>query len=379
MQIAVLFDERSPAHKYYAGHTARQAILASGVLQESGRHLVVRAGTILIDHGNPALRAQRVEQAFFSDSWRLLDPVRLRAASQRTPIFAWVISNVDRHTATRLHDSLSAEPTYLGVLAVALAVPAHLGVYRLRLGLLLRIEGRLCSLFWRQSEPDGRDFAEFDHLQSLGFTAVEWEDIGARETVFDDFDTTDHFWRVESLRQLLSAMMPKRTDDADDLLVVLEDLSPRLAATLGTAAASFLRATSEEDFAQVGLSARRYCEQLADALYPARSQSVNGREVSHGKVKNRLWAYIEEQLGGRGVADPTRVQEIGHAVDRVLAIANGELHGAAVGDRIGRLLGDLAQLSAALLELAPRVNRKPYFAYSPRITEILREWFLSAR
>jgi len=206
MQVAVLFDEQSDAHRYFAGHTARQSVLGSGVLQASRRNVVVRAGTVLVNHGDPARRAERIQNAFFGDSWRLGDPTRLRIALRGNAIFAWVISNLDRVTATQLHDALVGEPTYLGLLAVNLGNGVHLGLYRMLLGLHLRVEGSTCSLFWHAFQPDGRDNSAFDHLQSLGFATIEWEDIGARDTVFDEFDTPEHFSRLESLRQVLTPL-----------------------------------------------------------------------------------------------------------------------------------------------------------------------------
>lgn len=373
MQIAVLFDEQSPDHEFHAGHTAFQSILGSGILQRSGRRLIVRAGTVLLNHGDPALREQRVEELFFSDSWRLLDANRLRHTLRSSAIFAWVISNIDRVNATRLHASLSAESTYLGLLAVDLSVSAQLVMYRLQLAQVLRIEGRSCNLFWRAFDSDSKDFGMFEDLKSAGFTNVEWEDIGARGTIFDDYDTPDHFSRIEALRLVLSQTLERGTDDADDLLLVLEDLNPRLAATLGTAAGSFLQGRSEEDFAQVGLSARRYCSQLADSLFPPRPEPFNGRDVSEEKVKNRLWAYVEEQLGGPN-ADLDRLQGFGRNIDRVLEEANIALHGTVTRERAQSLLIDLALLSAVLLALAPESNRNPYFAYSPRISEMVTEW-----
>jgi hypothetical protein len=37
-------------------------------------------------------------------------------------------------------------------------------------------------------------------------------------------------------------------------------------------------------------------ERLANALYPARKQTVGGRQVSKAQYKNRLWAYVDQQL-----------------------------------------------------------------------------------
>jgi len=152
-------------------------------------------------------------------------------------------------------------------------------------------------------------------------------------------------------------------------------LSPRLAATLGTAAGSFLRGVSEEDFAQAGLSARRYCDQLADAVYPARSEPVNGRAVGQEQTKNRLWAYVEESLGGPAADRPRpRLMTLGREVDRIWAEANGQLHGPATQARIRQLLADLAILSVGLLSLDIRRHRQPYLAYSKRTIELARAW-----
>jgi hypothetical protein len=239
----------------------------------------------------------------------------------------------------------------------------------------MRIEGTHCSLFWRAFDPDSRDFAVYDHVQSLGFASVDWEDIGARGTIFDDYDTPDHFSRIESLRRFLTGALAGGADDADELLLVLEDLSPRLAATLGTAARSLLAATSEEDCAHVGLSARRYCEQLADALYPPSPNPVNGRDVSRDRVRNRLWAYVEQELGRQGAVDAIRLQQLGDLIDDVIERANAVLHATPTNDHARSLLADLTIVSANLLALAPRSNRKPYYAYAPRVAELVREWF----
>ena len=50
------------------------------------------------------------------------------------------------------------------------------------------------------------------------------------------------------------------------------------------------------EIAQVSLSCRRFLENLANALYPPRSEKVKGREVGAAAYRNRLWAYVEERL-----------------------------------------------------------------------------------
>jgi hypothetical protein len=368
MQIALLFDELAQ-HRYHAGHTARTVVLRSGVLQACGRLVTVRSGTVLLSHARPEHREELAQAAFFADLWSHLDQPRVLRTFQTSKIFAWAVNNVDRATASSLHEALQAEPSYLGAHAIDLARPSHWALYRRSLPLVLRIWGNRCSAFFRVVDGDDRDTAVYDDLKSLGFDEVEWEDLGLRETIVDDFDTPEHFSRLGSLRDVLKLTQPGGVDDADELLVLLDDLSPRLAETLAVASESFLNATSDEHLAQVGLSVRRYLEQLADFLFPARQGEFNGRDVTKPKVKNRLRSYIET------VGTSQDHSRLADASSRLIDAANQALHASSPRDYLRDLLGDVARVSVGLLMLAPHQNRRPYDAYWPR----MREFLLSAR
>src|SRR5258706_11411296 len=110
---------------------------------------------------------------------------------------------------------------------------------------------------------------ESEELKALGFTDVDWEDTGGHGTIFDDYDTLEHFRRVQAFQRMVSAYLPDGEDGADELVLMLEDLNPRLFGTLGAMARALESVTHQEDLAQVGVSARRYMEQLSDVLFPA--------------------------------------------------------------------------------------------------------------
>lgn len=58
---------------------------------------------------------------------------------------------------------------------------------------------------------------------------------------------------------------------------------------------------------------------------------------------------------------------LGKEVDRLVDEVNSALHDKSDRDQLVRNFGDLAALSARLLELDPERARKPYYAFEPDI------------
>ena len=365
MLVAVLFDERMPQAANVAV-TARRRILGTGVLQALERPMIIRSGSVLVGLSKHPVRA--AEETFFSDAFALGDPDRLREAYRHSTIFTWTVANVTRHGAVALHEALGPTASYLGIHAVNLGLPIHVGLYRLSLGLLLRVQGRQCRVFFRGFDSTDRDHELFADVATLGFTDVGWEDIGLRDSIADDFDSLDHFARISDLRTVLTATLD--ADRADELVLMLEDLHPRLVATLGTAARAYLGGASAEDFAHTAISLRRYWEQLADVVFPPRPTPFNGREVTRDKIKNRLAAYIEERLAFEGAGDQEKLAVLGPELSRVLEHTSRAVHGTPTRESCRELVADLTKLSIAILSLRPET--KPYLAYAGRFVEILR-------
>ena len=245
---------------------------------------------------------------------------------------------------------------------------------------MLRVSRTLAE---REGEPHAEVLEQLDRLgygyseiveqlNTLGFAHVELEDIGLRGTIVDEFDSLDHFARLESLRTHLKSSL--QGDAADELLLRLEDLHPSLAATLGTSAQNCARATSAEDFAQAGLSCRRYLSQLADELFPAQDEKVGGREVTRSKVKNRLGAYLAEHIDMSGAEGETALVKWGKELDRLNTEACAAVHEKhPTRERVRDMIRDLALLTVALLSMAPENKRRPYAAYARRLIDSLRQ------
>ena len=195
------------------------------------------------------------------------------------------------------------------------------------------------------------------------------EDRGAHRTIFDNFDTHEHFQRVSNFRNAVTPHLRGGADAGFELVMVLEDLSPHLFNALGASVAALERAKDEEDIAQAAISARRFMVKLADALFPARDTTHNGRKVGRDQFRNRLWAFIEDNSSN----NIALLTSLGKEVDRLVDEFNAGLHSDQDKARILRALSDAATLAAALLALNPPEVRKPYYAHQKQLLEFFQE------
>ncbi|HMK06144.1 MAG TPA: hypothetical protein VK476_01355, partial [Flavobacterium sp.] len=200
---------------------------------------------------------------------------------------------------------------------------------------------------------------------------VSWEDYGARQTVFDDYDTLEHFSQVKTFQELIGARLSGGKDEAEEIAMLIEDLNPKLFNALGAAVRTLSVATNEEDFAQVGLSARRYLEQLADVLFPPRNVLLNGRKVGKAEYRNRIWAYIVESFSVN--KDEEAIKSIGKETDRLVDEVNAILHSAKDFERTLTCFVDLAKLTILLLSLPSEKSRNAYVAYASNMEKLLNE------
>ena len=222
---------------------------------------------------------------------------------------------------------------------------------------------------------DEKDECETEELLKLGFTEVDWEDQGAHHTIFDDFDTPEHFIQLKVIEQNFASVLPNGEDEAGELVMMLEDLNPKLFNALGSAVRALSAAKTEEDYAHVGISGRRYVEQLADALFPASAVPFNGRAVSAPKYKNRLWAFIDKSLPPERPSRRNEMHSLGREVDRLIDAVNALLHGQPDRESALRVFADLAKLTIALLQLDPAATRQPYHAFEQKIVDFLEQHF----
>ena len=377
MRIAVLFDSDSDHPKYGGlyGWAIRDRILSTDVIQQSGRHVKVMIGDVLIySKAKSKTDYKRIaEQTYFSHPWHLLLSTKLRATYLKSTIYVWVIQNIDETTARQLHAALLTDDAYLGMHGVDLTNSAHLVLYQNSLIEKYRIKGKSCRIFYSMGDEGKKDESDPGELRALGFTDVGWEDKGMHRTIFDDYDTPAHFSRVEAFRKMVSNFLPDGVDGADELVLMLEDLNPRLFSTLGAVARALEIATHEEDLAQVGVSARRYIEQLSDVLFPPREEKYKEMDVTKNEFKNRLLAYIDQAIPDEETEKTERWNQLRKELGRVLDEVNAVVHGTPNKTRTSKALSDLASLSTVLLQLNPEVARNPYFAFDESFTNFLKD------
>lgn len=371
MNVVFLFDadgDKYDGNYYYA---ARELIFQTDIIQASGRHMKMSVGDVLWRRGGQdedQLRATLAAVYLLPDA-SFIHEERLESTFGRSEVFAAVFENMTEAIALKLHEALSPDERYLGFKEAVLEFGPHLVVYRVYLSTVYRLQGRYCRSFYSMSSEDSKDQCALDEMGRLGFDDLGWEDSGARKTIFDDFDTLEHFTQVAAFRDAIAPHLNGGIDDAFELVMLLEDLNPRLFNALGAAVKALAEATNEEHVAQAALSGRRYMEALTDALYPARTELVSGRKVGKAEYRNRLWAFIEAHVP----AGDARLVVLGKEADRLVEELNGGLHSDHPKERMMTALADASAFTATLLSLAPDEARKPYLAFGKRMIDFFKE------
>lgn len=360
-------------HFYNLGNyaiAANSIVFGRGILQESGRHMKVGRGDVGTFGQCSTLGELKAlcERVYWSPTWlRTLDD-KLGATHGKATVYTLVFHNITETIAAKLHEALRPEEAYLGALEVDFSYGPHLVFFRNLIGTQYRIQGRKCRLFYSMSDRENSCFDNMlEEIRDYGFDDVDWEDRGAHGTIFDDFDTKDHFSRLSVFSKAIADLLPGKANDASELVFMLEDLNPRLFWTLAAAFSALSRAMTEEEVAHASLSGRRFLEQLADVLFPPSEEPHDGRPIGKAQYRNRIWAFV-----GLHADAPTKVK-LGMEVDRLDEEFNAGLHGNRDKARLERAFSDLAVLTGAILALNPDAARKPYYAHEANMIKFFRE------
>lgn len=367
MNAAFLFDSGwfGPSINYATA--ANSLLLQTGVVQASGRHMKMGFG----DVGAWGTKFHQPDvldqQVYSSPTWERLSHQKLTATYGRSTVYAVVFHNITPDIAEQLHGAVAGQPPYLGALEVDFAHGPHVVLFRNHIGTQYRLQGDTCRIFYTMGDKENSAFPEdLVRVRGYGFADVDWENSGARGTIFDDYDTPEHFKQLQEFKEGLAPLLEGGADAASDLVFILEDLTPRLIWTLTAAHNALQRARNEEDVAQAAVSGRRFLEQLADALYPAKDQAVAGRDMSAPRYRNRIWAFLAEH------ATPDVAQQLGREVDRLDREFNAGLHSQRDRQRLEACLADLALVLWAILMVNPEAARKPYYAHQAKIMQFFK-------
>lgn len=368
MNIAFLFNSDHESLGSWYGYTVMEKILGAQVLQMADRHMRISVGDILT-YG-AAVQSKTPTRGYLLELCRAvyrpthfdhLDYERLEDTHGEATVYCWLFQNITAEIGIALHSKLSTDPAYLGAMDVIFSEPLHLSFFRNSLCENYRLHGKKCSILYSMGENEDPDVSIQECFEQNGFI-VDFEDVGARRTIFDDFDSLKHFQRVEDFQRVFSGFDNLGEDRASDLILHLEEVHPKLFDAFAAAARTLARAETEEDYAQAALSGRRLLERTADYLFPPSDEKWNGRKVGRAEYKNRLWAYIDQTLTDSG-KDEMALSILGKEADRLIELFNAGLHAAPTKTNIESAFVSLVIWLSEVIALSPASARRPYLAY----------------
>jgi len=114
-----------------------------------------------------------------------------------------------RNIAHKLHDALTSDKSYLGLQAVDYAYNPHLVIYRNSLVPAYRVHGQSCTIFYFIGQDFCRNEEDFARMRQLGYE-VTWENRGAHNTYFDDYNTPEHFRQIENFRAVVTPLRRRK-------------------------------------------------------------------------------------------------------------------------------------------------------------------------
>lgn len=369
MNIAFLFNSDHESLGCCYGFTVMERILESQVLQTAERHMRISVGDILTY--SAATRSKTPTIGYLVELCRAvyrptdfdrLNYKWLEDTHGKATVYCWLFQNMTPAIGEALHLKLASDAAYLGAMDVVFSEPLQLSLFRNSLCEKYRLNGSQCSMFYSMGENEDADVSVQDCFKKHGFV-VDHEDAGARKTIFDDFDSLDHFRRVEDFKTTFSSFDGLDADRASDLILNLEELHPKLFDAFASAARTISRAETDEDCAQAALSGRRLLESVADYLFPPSDEMLNGRKVGQAEYKNRLWAYIERAVATSGRGQSLLVR-LGSDADQLFKVFNKGLHASLTKVKVEAAFVALVTWLSDVIALSPSSARRPYLAYN---------------
>ena len=366
MDIAVLFNPQHPTLGGVYGYAVMRLILGTGVLQLSNRHMRISRGDVV------TTTTEGGKKLYVPRNLDLLIHERKDALFRPAAIWSWRFQNATVEIAAELHEALLRCPSYIGAMDLDFSNALQLRSFRNSLPEVYRVMGRRCWLFYHMGESWAVDTATKEIFEQYDFV-VETEDLGARRTVFDNYDSAEHFRRVSDFNSVFARFEGLDGDRVSDLALLLEEIHPKLFDALASAARTIERAETAEDLAQAALSGRRLMEKTADYLYPPHEGKRKGRDVGRDKYKNRLWAYIEDTLAETGLGDSSMLARLGKEADRLVDLFNSGLHHDPERGKVEAAFRDLVIWLTKAIQISPTHARKAYLAYEDEIGRFMRK------
>lgn len=367
MNFAFLYNSDDPSLSGNYCYAFRDLVLRTGILQRCNRPMRFAEGDITTfgrarTYGDyRALTLQVVQPV----STGMLLERKMGDLLPNITVATMTFQNMDLDTAESLHRSLLQHECYLGAVDVEFSRPEHLVIFRNTLVERGRFNGLSVSLFYSMGDLENSEDCENPaQFAAAGFNAT-YVDTGARRTIFDDFDTLEHFQRIHDFAVLLTTELGIPEPEVSNFCHALEEVQPRLFETLFSAGKALRNASTADEVAQVGLACRRFLKLLTDAWFPGRPKAKFGtRDVTDSHVKNRFWAHLEKNVGLSGEV----LKEHGKRFDELWEKASKYLHELdPKAGEVTELLQHVMSLVSDVIALDFEAATRPYTAYGESI------------
>jgi hypothetical protein len=375
MRVAFHFDEDTAFRADLFGPKLALFRAINNGVPTYKRHVYIASGTVLSStlprKPDNIFRVAESLLGIEIAAWSTLGVDEIATLLSSKSMTAYVVDGLIAVEARNIHRSLKEETGYLGALEVTTNNPLSWVLYVHNMIAGYRIVRDELRVFYRDYElqvEDNRDHVEFDEFEESGlFSSVSWEDIGARDTVFDPYNVWDHAKIVGEAVELTTA---KLSDVINEVFLRIAHVDPRLVNPLHGALKAFDQLSTAESLAHVSLSCRRLMETLANALHPAgNTKSNDGRALGKAQYRNRLWAYVEENLKSQTQQKIVlaNLADVGARIDNLDKATNKGLHDQVEFVEVQRLLVALIALLYDLLTLTAPPLQTPVAPYSEKI------------
>lgn len=127
------------------------------------------------------------------------------------------------------------------------------------------------------------------------------------------------------------------------------------------------------DAAQTAVSCRRFLKFLADYLYPARPEKVDGHIVNDKHFINRLDAYIVDTLQDDKERAKTELSELDKAIKGLNNDSSKGVHVHVTTAELDSIIRRLVTFTYRILQLAPPPLTLPDEPYEDDLRKILLE------
>lgn len=364
MPHAFLFDNNESYSNFF--ESVKKLLTSSIIKSEDGAYVIRLGDLLFLDKASTIDELLTLAIKSFGAANEF--EIELEAATdclQNRPIFCIVVEGMDNSEALLMHDYLEGYANYLGYHLVDYSIPIHMKYYRAYLSRKFRIYNDKLEVFYKMGDQETIDPMWVEELGKY-FKSATNEDDGVHDTIFDSFDTLDHFKRVEFCRRGLTKLFNSK--QANSLLLVIEDINPKLSDNIYSAIKALENYETAEDSAQASLSMRRFIESLADTLFPARASAKGERNLNQSAYRNRIWQYIANAYSH----DQDMALNLGRELDRVNEVANKGLHGEISKEETKLLINDILSLTKAVTSVSLSELRKSEYPFRRSINEFVQ-------